>query len=199
MEKMRFLLSMLNNVTKLNWLILPAFVILLSGCASAPEDAGEQTVSVSAGKRPAEFAYAVELMKRGDNLQAYKALNKLLEKYPDADVYTNLAIIDLKQKQYDKALENIEKSVSVNGNNAISRNIYGLSLKNTGKFAAAESEYSKAISLDPNYAAPYLNIAILYDVFLNSPKKSLPYYEKYQAVSGKDIEKWLVELKRRIK
>ena len=191
---------MLNKLTKINWLLVAVFVILIQGCASAPQEPETGLPSsISKGKRPAEYSYAIELMKQGENAQAYNALTKLATKYPDADVYTNLAIINLKQKQYDQALSNIEQSISANGNNAVSRNIYGLTLKNTGKFGQAESEYSKAISIDPNYADPYLNLAILYDVFLNSPKKSLPYYEKYKEITGKDIEKWLVELKRRIK
>ena len=200
MEKLRFLLRMLNKFTKINWLLVAVFVILLQGCASAPQEPEpDQSSTTRQGKRPAEYSYAIELMKRGENAQAYNALTKLVTKYPHADVYTNLAIINLKQKQYEQALGNIEKSISANGNNAVSRTIYGLTLKNTGKFGQAEAEYNKAITLDPNYAAPYLNLAILYDVFLNSPKKSLPYYEKYKELSGKDIEKWLVELKRRIK
>lgn len=172
----------------------------MHGCASAPPgEMAPVTESVPAGSktRPEQYIFAIELMKRGENAKAYDVLNKLSGVYPEADVYTNLAIINLKQKQYQKALENIEKSISSSENNAISRNIYGLALKNIGKFSRAESEYSKSIQINPGYAAPYLNMAILYDVFLDSPKKALPYYEKYRDISGKDIEKWLVDVKRR--
>lgn len=192
---------MLNKITQLNWLLALSFVILLYGCASSPEDTDSVTTSVSSSTktRPAEYAYAVQLMKRGNDIKAYEVLTKLADKYPNADTYTNLAIINLRRKQYELALGNIEKSISINGNSAISRNIYGLALKNTGKLTRAETEYNKSISIDPGYADPYLNIAILYDVFLNSPGKSIPYYEKYKEISGKDIEKWLVEVKRRAK
>lgn len=191
---------MLNKITKINWLLLLAFAILMHGCASTPPGANKVEATTGSQKsRPAQYTYAIDLMKRGEAAKAYDVLNKLSGEYPNADVFTNLAIINLKQKQYDKALENIEKSISVNEKDAISRNIYGLALKNTGKFTRAESEYNKSIQIDPAYPAPYLNIAILYDVFLDSPKKSIPYYRKYQEVSGKNIDKWLIEVERRAK
>lgn len=195
---------MLNKVTKIHWLLIPVFAILLYGCTATPEGAGTSTTPSAVTKdRPSQYSYAVELMKRGELEKAYGVFNSLVSSYPHADLYANLAIIDVKRKKYESAKQNIDKSIAANDKNAISRNINGLIMVNTGNLAQAESEYKKSIEIAPNYADPYLNLAIMYDMYLNLPKKALPYYERYKETAdnkaNKDIDKWLVEVQRRAK
>lgn len=195
---------MLNKVTKLHWLLVALFAILLSACSTTPDETYPgDTPSKTPIERPAQYVYAVELMKRSELDKAYGVLTELSSSYANADVYTNLAIIDFKRKKYDKAKENIEKSITANDKSAISRNIHGLILVYAGNVTQAETEYKNAIALDANYAASYLNLAIMYDIYLNSPTKALPYYEKYKEIADnnahKDIDKWLVEVQRRAK
>ena len=194
---------MLNKVTKLHWLLVAVFAILLAGCSATPGgSSSEQSVQVSTTKRPAQYEYAIELMKRGQHDKAYGVFSEVLKTYSDADVYTNLAIIELKRKDFEKASENIVKSISINPKNAMSRNIKGLIMVYTGNIAEAEKDYSLAMQLAPDIPDAYLNMAILYDLYLNLPKKALPFYEKYKEVAdnkaNKDIDKWIVEVQRRI-
>ena len=195
---------MLNRVTKIHWLLVAVFAILLFGCTATPDGTETSSTDAPASKdRPAQYVYAVELMKRGDLDKAYGVLTGLEKTYPNADVFTNLAIIDVKRTQYDKASEHIKKSIAANDKNAFARNVHGLILIYTGDIAQAEIEYKNAITIKPDYADPYLNMAIMYDMYLNLPKKAVPYYEKYKEIAdnnaNKDIDKWLVEIQRRAK
>ena len=192
---------MLNKVAKIYWLLLAVFAILLAGCTATPD--GDPGATTASKDRPAQYVYAVELMKRGDLDKAYDVLNGLVSSYPNADVYTNMAIIEIRKEQYKKASESIKKSIAANDKSAISRNLHGLILRYTGDFNQAETEYKNAIAIKSDYADPYLNLAIMYDMYLNLPKKALPYYEKYKEIAdnnaNKEIDKWLVDVQRRAK
>ena len=196
---MKYLFRMLNRFTKTGWLFPVTFAIVLNGCATAPQD-GEKQASASK-ERPAKYLYAVELLKRKEYDKAYDVLMALEADYQHADLYNNIAIIKLNKKQFDKAKIYSEKSVNADPNNYISQNIHGVVLRNLGEFDSAVKAYNKSISGNPGYAAAYLNLAILYDVFIDNPKQALPYYTKYSELSSddKNVEKWMVDVKRRIK
>jgi Flp pilus assembly protein TadD len=191
---------MLNKVTKINWLLWLVFAILSFGCSTtAPIEEG---AAGSQKSRPPEYNYAVELLKRSELDKAHAVLIKLADTYKDSDLYANLAIINIYEKNYDKAREYIDKSLSINGNNPVSRNLQGIIYRQQGKFDQAETEYSKSIKLKPDYPAPYLNMAIMYDIYLDQAKQALPYYEKYKELDDGEnskIDKWIIEVKRRAK
>jgi tetratricopeptide (TPR) repeat protein len=74
-------------------------------------------------------------------------------------------------------------------------------LRKIGKFDEAIAAYNTSIANNGKYPDAYLNIAILYDIYLNNANKALPYYEKYKQLAGNDqnIDKWIVEVTRRAK
>ena len=58
----------------------------------------------------------------------------------------------------------------------------------------------KSISLDAEYAAPYLNLGILHDLYLWDGKRALELYGRYLVLSpGGDstVVKWVADLKNR--
>ena len=108
---------MLNKVTKIHWLLIPVFAILLYGCSATPDGAGTSTTPSAVTKdRPSQYSYAVELLKRGELEKAYGVFNSLVNTYPHADLYTNLAIIDVKRKQFKEAKQNIDEAESMYNN-----------------------------------------------------------------------------------
>ena len=198
---MRNMFIMLNRFTKIGWLFGVIFAILSYGCSTSPHDDSGVSM-VSGGKdRPPKYAYAIELIKRKDFNKAEDVLLNLEPTYKNPDLYTNIAIININKKNIDKAKTYIEKSIALNPNNYISQNVYGVVLRKMGKFDDAVKAYSTSISKNSDYADAYLNMAILYDIYIDSPKKALPYYEKYMALADNDknIKKWIVEVKRRAK
>jgi len=66
-----------------------------------------------------------------------------------------------------------------------------------GKFDDARRQYRKALDADPDYALAHLNIAILYDLYLQEPKEALPHYQAYQQLLPAEdgvVAKWIIEL-----
>jgi tetratricopeptide (TPR) repeat protein len=70
-----------------------------------------------------------------------------------------------------------------------------------GKFSQAESAYQQAVRFDPNYANAYLNLGVLFDLYLQQPQKALDAFEKYlelTAAPDKKVLSWVSELKARL-
>lgn len=190
---------MLNSVTKTGWLFAITFVILLSGCAGAPNTLSDN--NANAISRPPEYIYAIELLKRKEYDKALEVFLSLESKYDNADVYTNIAIIYLNKNQYITAKTYIEKSIVLNSENDIAQNVYGVILRNLGELDKSVQAYNKSITINSKNAYSYLNLAILLDIFIDSPKDALYNYEKYAEYmpEDKEVEKWIIEVKRRVK
>ncbi|MGD8524636.1 MAG: tetratricopeptide repeat protein [Thioalkalispiraceae bacterium] len=192
---------MLNKFTKTGWLFLLVFAILSYGCTSSPVDNSGSSTIINDDKRPPRYNYAIELMKREDYDKASEVFLALEPEYTHPDLYTNMAIIYLHKAKLDTAKEYIEKSISIRPGNYQSQNIHGVILRKIGKFDEAIAAYNTSIANNGKYPDAYLNIAILYDIYLNNANKALPYYEKYKQLAGNDqnIDKWIVEVTRRAK
>ena len=70
------------------------------------------------------------------------------------------------------------------------------------KFEEARDNYEKALKIDPNYAYAHLNYGILLDLYLGELDNALDHYQTYQKLApeeDKEVEKWIVDLERRIK
>ena len=79
-------------------------------------------------------------------------------------------------------------------------NQLGIAYRQHGRFAQARAAYEQAIALDAAYAAPYLNLGILHDIYLQDRLQALDLYDRYLALSpGGDatVAKWVVDLKNR--
>jgi len=67
-------------------------------------------------------------------------------------------------------------------------------------FAEAEAAYRHTIAVQPDYAPAYLNLGVLYDLYLAEPQKALEQFEHYLTLAGdnKQVAGWVVELKKRV-
>ncbi len=71
-----------------------------------------------------------------------------------------------------------------------------------GRFAEAEEAYQRAIAVEPDFAAAYYNLGIVYELYLPRPELALENYEQYLQLGGvdgdgQDVRKWVAELRRR--
>ncbi len=79
------------------------------------------------------------------------------------------------------------------------------SLREKGKFKAAEKSYSQALEEDANHLAALANMGILQDLYLGNLSFALYYYQQYQEqlrVQNKEdkrVVNWLADIKQRIK
>lgn len=74
-----------------------------------------------------------------------------------ADVYVDLAIAYLQQRQYQVAMQNARKAVAVAPRNSAAHNALALVHQSLGQTAEAERHFSEAVSLDPK--DPFANNA----------------------------------------
>ncbi len=80
-------------------------------------------------------------------------------------------------------------------------NQQGIAHRQQGRFAQAREAYDRAIALDPAFAAPVLNLAILHDLYLGDRTRALELYERYLAMvppaEAGAVSKWVVDLRNR--
>ena len=81
-------------------------------------------------------------------------------------------------------------------------NELGVLHRQQGRFADAEQAYQRAIELEPGYALPYYNLAMLYELYIPRPDLALQSYEQYLQLGGasdegQQVEKWVADLRRR--
>ena len=106
-------------------------------------------------------------------------------------------------RQAGKPAESVaefERAVQASPRQPIFFNQLGIAYRQHGQFSKAREAYEKAIALDPEYAAPHLNLGILHDLYLWDGKRALELYDRYLGLSpGGDttVVKWVADLKNR--
>lgn len=176
----------------------------LAGCASGPSsDSGQSQSNVDVDpKVQAEYQSALSFMKSGEDEQALQRLAILTSKYPNlSGAFVNLGIIYLKEERYKDAQQVLIQATTISPANAVAHNHLGIAQRGLGEFRKAEQSYLEALKFKPDYSHAHLNIGILYDLYLNELQRALDHYEKYKSLTGGSdsvVEKWIVDLKRRI-
>lgn len=197
------------------WAILcAATLVVIIGCAGpakvtkAPEQpaAGQTTAAADMKIPPSarqQYDEAIAAMRSGNIAQAKNILSNLTQSYPDiAGPYVNLGIIHFRADEIDQAEEAFKQALKVNPESAVSLNHLGIIYRGKGKFEEARDNYKKALKIDPNYAYAHLNYGILLDLYLGELDDALDHYQTYQKLApeeDKEVEKWIVDLERRIK
>ena len=186
--------------------IVIALVTLVVGCSSGQvKPKIEANVKSEVIEIPAQaavdFKKAIDLLNNDKLSNAENAFKKMIELYPQlAGPYANLGVIYSRQGKWAEA-----KDTLISGNNKNSKNIkilnqLGLVYRKSGDFSGAEKSYLAAISAKPNNAAAYLNLGILYDIYMGKFAKASGYYQKYQAMQtnpDRKVAGWIVDINRR--
>lgn len=186
---------------------------IVSGCAGVGEpqkksEAGQppgqsQPQEVISPEARKNYDAALSAMRNGDNDKAKELLLSLSKAYPKlSGPYTNLGLIYFREGNTDKAEEAFQAAIKVNPKSAVSYNHLGIINRGKGKFQEAKALYEQALKINEDYAYAHLNIGILYDLYLGELDKAMFHYQKFQKLSPKkdpEVEKWIVDLKRRMK
>jgi tetratricopeptide (TPR) repeat protein len=163
-----------------------------------PYTTGEEKVPAEARSI---FTVAADLQKRGNLDRAASNYRTLAEKYPAlSGPWVKLGEIAEKQSKHATAISYYEKAISINKNNVNAWIALGLAKRKQGQFAEAQQTYLDALNLWKDFPEAHLNLAILYDLYLNRPEAAQKHYEAYCFLVGeKDekVHKWLVEVKHR--
>jgi lipopolysaccharide biosynthesis regulator YciM len=108
--------------------------------------------------------------------------------------------IATEQKNYDKAIASYEKAIVQNSKNINAYLRLAKTRRLKGQFLEAQNTYAKSLALWRDCPEAHLNLAILYDIYLNHPLRAQKHMEAYQYLTGgedKTVEKWLVEIQKR--
>lgn len=183
---------------------------MLASCASGPK---EESTPSSSGATPvpaanvdakakAEYSKALAALNAGNEDQAITHLTGLTREYPNlAAPFVNLGILYLKKGRNEDAKNALLQATTIKPQDAVAQTHLGIAYRNLGEFKKAEQSYQDALRADPKYAFAHLNAGILYDIYLQKLPEALEHYEQYKALSKDSddlVEKWIIDLKRRV-
>ena len=190
---------------------------LLSGCAGvagpAPAPQAAPAPPPAAAARPKEtpsgispevqqeFDSALDALNAGHTEEAARSFLALTRSHAElGGPHANLGIIYRQTGKPAEAVAELEQAVKLNPQQPVFLNQLGIAYRQQGQFAKAREAYEKAIALDPGYAAPYLNLGILFDLYFWDSKHALEFYDRYLALTpgGDDkVVKWVADIKNR--
>jgi tetratricopeptide (TPR) repeat protein len=207
--------------TFINGLAVLLGIALLHGCASVdtagstaagdraamPYAAGDAAAmddpepEVSTHNRAA-FVRATELLRSGRLVEAEALLLQVTDDQPElAGPWINLARVFVAQDREDSAVAALDQAVLANPGNCAARTELGVLLRRRGEFDTAEAHYLACLERRPDYEAAYLNLGILYDLYLGRLADALAAYRQYQSLAvepDRQVDVWVVDLQRRL-
>lgn len=208
-----------------NRLLLLLAILALAACQSGPEPAlapeaeapqaqaaeADQTAASQPLPEPEpepvdyyQLAYeqAVAALKGGDTELALELLLQVSVDAPDKPyVFTNLGLAYFKLQQLDLAEQAFRQALERNDEDAVAHNHLGILQRQKGEFEDARNRYLRAIDIDSDYARAYLNLGILFDIYLQDLNQALRHYRKYQALISEEdsqVAGWIVDIERRL-
>lgn len=167
---------------------------------AAPNPYTEQSKPVPPEARAA-FADGVALLKSGNLRMARKGFRAMTKTFPElSGPWVKLAEIAERREKPEKAREAYQKALEVNPANVNAYLKQAVFERRQGEFARARDVYLAALKTWKDFPEAHLNLAILYDLYMNRPEDAQPHYEAYDFLTGGQDPKvadWLIEIRRR--
>jgi Flp pilus assembly protein TadD len=193
---------------------------VLSGCGMVPQnllgrDASDNTsTSTAAARKPPvksgppvdplaqqAFDSAVRAQREGRDADAERGYRALIAAHPElGGPHANLGVLLLRADKPADAVAELEAATRLGPQQPLYFNQLGIAYRQQGQFAKARSAYETAIALNPDAAAPTLNLGILNDLYLGDAARALELYTRYLAlVPAGDplVTRWVADLKNR--
>jgi tetratricopeptide (TPR) repeat protein len=147
------------------------------------------------------YAEALALMKAGRTTDAELEFKQLNVSYPQfTGPEVNLGLLYLQGSRLPEAEAAFKDAAGRNPSSAVAGNELGIVERKLGKFAEAEAAYQRSIAAERDYAPAYLNLGVLYDLYLAEPQKALEQFEHYLQLAGENklVAGWVIELRKRV-
>ncbi len=149
------------------------------------------------------YQQGLDALALNDFSSARKIFQQFIKDNPGlSGAYTNLALIDNKQGNYDQALKLIEIAISINPQQAAAFHLRAQLYQQQGKIKLARDDYQMAIKLKPDYSNAHYNLALLYDIYLQEIALAIEHYNIYLSLTTeKDsaTREWVNHLKNTLK
>ncbi len=196
--------------TLISRIVTVAVLFTLAGCGnlhvsseSQSQAASKSDTAVLSPAATAQYQRALMYMEAGDDERAVQELEVFSAAYPGyAGPQINLAIIHGRNDRDAAAAAALEQAIELCSGCAPAYNEQGILWRRQGRFQEAEAAYLNAIDSDPDYALAYINLGVLYDLYLQQPELALDYYQQYALLDSDipddvEVDKWIADLKRR--
>ncbi|MCP4490852.1 MAG: tetratricopeptide repeat protein [Gammaproteobacteria bacterium] len=148
------------------------------------------------------YEAALEDLKSNQFKSAIEELEYLSNTAADLEyIFTNLGLAYINTENYKGAEQAFQRAISQNNSDVVAYNHLGIISRMQGRFDKARLAYEEAIDIDPEYAQAYLNLGILYDIYLQDLKRALIQYQTYQTLTDsqdKTVGRWILDIKRRL-
>jgi Flp pilus assembly protein TadD len=188
-----------------NILVVVFSLLIISLTACATTDIKTETISQVQNIPDVvrvKYQRAVWAAKSGQHNEAIALFSMLTREYPTlARSFTNLGMLYLERGELISAEQTLLQAVKVYPYDAVAQNHLGVVLRELGKFKQAEQAYLYAIKYDSDYKDAFLNLGILYDLYLHDTTKAILFYKKAQVIgksSDELLDKWLLDAERRV-
>lgn len=80
----------------------------------------------------------------------------------DFNYYLSNGILFLKEKDYEKAIEQLKQAIALNPDSSRTYNFLGIAYFQRKDYKLAEVQYKKAVNINPSYAQAYNNLGGIY-------------------------------------
>ena len=148
------------------------------------------------------FEEGLALMAAGDGAAAEVLFTRITVSQPElAGPWVNIGLIRAERKDENGALDAFAQALKANPNNCDALNQLGVMARGRGEFAEAEANYRSCLDYDPTYAAAYLNLGVLYELYMGRFGEALAAYQDYQLMLDEPdqlVAGWLLDLERRV-
>lgn len=149
----------------------------------------------------AEFIRARQAFKQARYKQAEKILQNVI--HEDSSLsgpWVMLGDIADQENELEEAKKYYLNAIAVNKKNINARLRLALIERKLGQYMSAQKTYAEMLALWPDFPEAHLNLAVLYDIYLNHPIRAQKHLEAYLfLVQGKDAkaQAWLEEVQSR--
>ncbi|MGA8146450.1 MAG: tetratricopeptide repeat protein [Gallionellaceae bacterium] len=150
-----------------------------------------------------QFQQAIAFMRAGKDREATALFANIAKLDPAlASPHTNLGILFYREAKLDQAEAAFKDALRLDAKDYVAANYLGMIYRQQGRFSDSEAAYLQALRAKPDYGYAHLNLAILYDIYLDNLPRALDHYQEYQRISGdsdQQLAGWLADLRQRMK
>ena len=148
------------------------------------------------------FAEAVAALREGRLTHAEILLLELTSDQPElAGPWINLGQVYVAMDNPEEARRAFQQAIRANPRSCTAYNELGVLSRQNGDFSGAETHYRTCIEVAPQFKDAYLNLGILYELYLGRLPEALDLYQRYLALLGEPdrrVQGWVMDLQRRL-